>query len=91
MRKNNNSKNDFKITEPVILAFEHEKKDMNILKKHKIKKIYIKKKIKLILSLFFILIIILSSVYLINWYIDSSKNKKMKDFLEQYINIRFNQ
>ena len=89
MKENNNSKNDFKMTEPIILAFEHEKKDMNILKKHRIKKIYIRKKIKFILSLFFMLIIILSSVYLINWYINSSQNKKMEDSLKQYIDIRF--
>ena len=90
MKKNSNSKNNFKITEPVILAFEHEKKDMNILKKHRTQKIYIKKKIKFTLSLFFILIIMLSSIYLINWYIDSSKNKKIEDSLKQYISIRFN-
>lgn len=89
MKKNNNSKSNFKMTEPIILAFEHEKKDMNILKKHRIKKIYIKKKIKSILSLFFILIIILSSVYLINWYINSSQNKKMENSLKQYIDMRF--
>ena len=89
MKKNNNSKSNFKMTEPIILAFEHEKKDMNILKKHRIKKIYIKKKIKSILSLLFILIIILSSVYLINWYINSSQNKKMENSLKQYIDMRF--
>lgn len=89
MKENNNSKSNFKMTEPIILAFEHEKKDMNILKKHRIKKIYIKKKIKSILSLFFILIIILSSVYLINWYINSSQNKKIENSLKQYIDIRF--
>lgn len=90
MKENNSSKDNFKMTDPIILAFEHEKKDMNILKKHKIQKIYTKKKIKFILSLFFMLAIILSLVYLINWYINSSQNKKMEDSLKQYIDIRFN-
>lgn len=78
-------KKDFNLTEEVILTFEREKEDANLLKKYKrnkkFNKVYKKYIILLILSIAFFI----SLYYIISWHIESKKNNEMIASTKNYI------
>lgn len=82
--------NDFKLTEPVILAFEKEKEDSHLLKKYRRTIKFKKKYFILMIRLILIIALLYSSIYLYTWYKNTQDNNKMIETVNSYITIKNN-
>ena len=80
-----NEKKDFKLTEPVILTFEKEKEDSNLLKKYRRNKDFRFVYKKHLLIIFFSITLIISLSYLIHWNIENQKNAQMIQTVGDYL------
>lgn len=80
-----NNNKDFKLTEPVILTFEREKEDSNLLKKYRRNKNFRTKYKKYFFLLFFLITLFISLYYLIHWNIENKRNSEMIETTKKYI------
>lgn len=83
-----NKKNDFKLTEPVILTFEKEKEDSHLLKRYRRNKKFRIVYKKYILIIFFSITFFISLFYLIHWNIENQKNSEMLKTVGDYISTK---
>lgn len=77
--------NNFKLTEPVILAFEKEKEDSHLLKKYRKNKKFRSTYKILLLRLVFIIILLYSSFNICSWLINTHKNNKLIEKVNTYV------
>ena len=80
-------KDDFKLTESVILTFEKEKQDSSLLRKYrKDQRLRSNYKI-LILRLFFIILFICSAIYIFIWNYNNINNQKMLETVSNFASV----